>query len=55
MKDELLFIRLVFGFRRFNPSFPLAGLNTEVPSFDSRGFSESSSAIGRGIPSLPVS
>lgn len=48
-------MRLVFGFRRFNPSFPTAGLKTDVPSVDSEGFSESSSAVGGGIPLLAVS
>lgn len=55
MKEELLFMRLVFGFRRFISSFPQAGLNTEVPSFDSEGGSEASSVVGRGSSSLPFS
>ena len=55
INDELLFIRLVFGFRRFKPSFPFAGLNIEVPSVESAGFSESSSATCGRIPLLPVS
>lgn len=32
MKDELLFTILVFGFRRFSPSFPLAELRNELSS-----------------------
>jgi hypothetical protein len=46
MKDELLFMRFVFGFRRFNPCFPLVGLSSEVPSSNPDGLSEPSSPVG---------
>lgn len=56
MNDELLFTMLVFGFRLFVPSFPIAGDNIILPSPNTGLFPYVPARDdGAGRPSLPVS